>query len=238
MTEKLKKTWMLILGALLLVSLVFNVFLYTKKTGTEASAMQYKQNYIAATDSLKQIQLDNGNVLHEKAMYILKTEDLQKQLNISRQEYNDLETKLNSAIAALARAEAEVRVDTLRIPSDPIVMTDTLVSPFTWSDEYLVLGGTTIASPSFSLTEIDKIRMNVPLTMGITQDYKMFATTDNPYVTFTSIESVIDERIIPKKKRWSLGVTLGFGTTYGLAHKKFDYGPTLNFGLSYALCQF
>lgn len=238
MTQKTRNILTWVLGALLLVSIAFNVALLFKKGTVEDTAAQYRQNYIAAVDSLKQIKLDNGNTLHEKAMYILKTEDLQKQLNISRQEYQDLEKKLNSTIAALAKANARVRVDTIEIKSDPIVLADTLASPFAWSDKYLNISGMTVASPTFSYTKIDKIGMDVPLTIGITQDYKMFATTDNPYVTFTSIESVIDEKVLPKKKPWSIGVTLGFGATYGLCNKKFDVGPTAAFGLSYSFAQF
>ena len=76
--------------------------------------------------------------------------------------------------------------------------------------------------------------MNVPLMLGLTDDYKFWVKTDNPYVTFTNIDgAVIDNSSVKKDKRLHHGISLGFGFQYGLFGKQFDFGP--QFGYSFML---
>ena len=57
------------------------------------------------------------------------------------------------------------------------------------------------------------IKMNAPLTVGLTNDYKIFVTTSNPYVSFGEIDgAVIDNSVIkPRKKRFGWGLHGGIG---------------------------
>jgi hypothetical protein len=65
------------------------------------------------------------------------------------------------------------------------------------------------------------------LTIGLTNDYQIFATTPNPYIIFTDIEgSVIENSVLkPRKKRFSWGVQFGFGTMYDIIDKDLSIGP-------------
>lgn len=238
MATKTKNILTWVLGIALLVSLAANAYFLTRTDSLERQNAIYYQNYVAATDSLRTYQLDNGELLVAQKSYILETDELKQKLHISEKEYKDIEKKLNSTIQALTVAQGQVRIDTITIPGEPIIKSDTLVSRFAWGDDWLTLRGVTEASPSHSKTTIYNIMTGVPLTVGMTEDYQLFATTPNPYVTFTNITPALNSRLIPKKKRWSIGLSGGFGVMYGLNAKKFEVGPYIGVGIGYKLVEF
>ena len=75
-----------------------------------------------------------------------------------------------------------------------------------------------------------------PLTIGLTDDYKFFVVSDNPYLNITHINSnVIDGTNIYKKpKKWSISIQGGFGAQYDIISHNFGVGPYGGFGISYA----
>ena len=84
---------------------------------------------------------------------------------------------------------------------------------------------------------LDSVAMNVPLTVGLTDDYQIFVKTANPYVSFPSIDGAYikaPEKV--KSKHWNVGVQVGFGVQYGTIKKSFDVGPYVGFGVSYGWC--
>ena len=77
--------------------------------------------------------------------------------------------------------------------------------------------------------------MNLPITFGVTNDYKVFATSPNPYVKFTDMSSatIYGSSVAPKKKRWSFSAHAGIGVHYGLFGQAVDVGPYIGVGCSY-----
>ena len=57
-----------------------------------------EQNLLAANDTIKYYQLNNGDLLAEKYAYVLSEKNLRDQLNLTKQEVNDLKKKLNSQL--------------------------------------------------------------------------------------------------------------------------------------------
>ena len=49
-----------------------------------------EQNLLAANDTIKYYQLNNGDLLAEKYAYVLNEKNLREQLNFTKQEMNDL----------------------------------------------------------------------------------------------------------------------------------------------------
>ena len=82
-------------------------------------------------------------------------------------------------------------------------------------------------------TTIESLSMNVPLNVGLTNDYQIFVKTPNPYISFTNIEgAVIDNSILrPKKKRFSWGLHGGVGVMYDVIDKDIAIGPNASFGV-------
>jgi hypothetical protein len=78
--------------------------------------------------------------------------------------------------------------------------------------------------------------MNIPITFGVTDDYKVFATSPNPYVTFDDMTSatIYGSSIAPKRKQFHHGIFVGFGVNYGIITNKVDIGPSLGYGFMYS----
>jgi hypothetical protein len=73
------------------------------------------------------------------------------------------------------------------------------------------------------------------LEFGITEDYKVWAKSPNPYLVIEDISSatVYGSTIYPKKKRWSWGLQVGFGAGYDVISKRFVVGPYAGAGVEY-----
>lgn len=68
---------------------------------------------------------------------------------------------------------------------------------------------------------------------------KLDVYSNNPFVKFNQIEgSIINIPSIPSRKRFSLGVGLFVGPTYGFINKQFDVSVGLGFTLNYNLINF
>lgn len=187
------------------------------------------QNLVASTDSLKQLRLENGDLLYEKAAYILREKELQSKLDISTNEILDLKNKLNSSLAYISELEGGFKLDTVWQVRDSIVYADStyyfdFTNPFINLQGYHNLGATTI-------TNLD---IPISLKVGLTNDKQIFAISSNPYVQITSMEgAVLDGSLFnPKKPRFSHGLTVGLGIQYGIINQKVDLGPYIGYGLT------
>ena len=89
--------------------------------------------------------------------------------------------------------------------------------------------------------------MDVPLKIGTTKDNTWFVTTDNPYVSFSSLEGASLDKTKPK--RFSLSLHTGIGLSYGygisgstdeIIRNGWFFGPAIHIGagVSWKLFEF
>ena len=199
---------------ILLFALIACVFLFS--TCSKMKENKYLENNIKAlVDTVQVIELRNGNLMYENQLLILEKNELQKYMDVSKAEIRDLERKLNSQLAYINKLKAEIQVDTIHC-FDTLYYTPTgdLQIGFKYMDKYTEINGkTTVHDYTSANTTIDNIKMDVPITLGITDEYKFFATSDNPNVVFSDVNgAAISDRL--KKKRWGIGPTVSFGV-YG-----------------------
>ena len=195
-----------------------------------------EQNLRAAQDTIEVYQLRNGDLLYEKAAYILNEKNLHEQLNITEEEIKDLKNKLGSSFSSITSIGADVIYDTIYVKNDSIIYNDrNLDYRFSYADPWLALKGhTTILEDTTATTSLYDITVPVPLIVGVTKDNNIFVESKNPYLNITSIEgAVLADRA--KKSRWSLGVSLGIGAQYGLINKTLDVGPQVGIGICYKI---
>ncbi len=210
------------------------VYLYHRNSVKSQEIAQYEQNWKAAMDSVKYYKLENGNLLAERASFILSEQKMCKQLDMSNTELKELKKKLGSTIAQLAKVQSEVRVDSILIPSDPIYISqDSIIAPIQYRDSWMTLSGQYNYANGTGLTSIYNLSMDVPLTIGQTKDMQYFVTSSNPYVHVTDIVSTINEKVVPKKKHWGFGVSIGPSIGYDFHHKDIYYGIGGSIGLIY-----
>lgn len=193
------------------------------------------QNLIASRDKITELTLENGNLLTERSAYIVKNNELEEILNITKQEKKDIERKLNDKIAYISIIESNIKIDTLET-IDTVEIKDSIVDiKFNYNDKWLNFSGHTIYNSGISNTTIFNININTPLKVGLTDKYTIFVESENPYLNITNVEGAVVDRSIlyPKKKKWNLSLHGGIGVHYGLFGQEVDVGPYVGFGVSY-----
>lgn len=230
------KYWLMIVGELLL-------FLFITGTMSRYNSNKVdvlENNIIAYKDSLKTVSLKNGELLSYKQILILDNEAMRQELGITKKEVKDLEKQLDSKIAQINRLTSKIELkDTVYMKSDSVYMVSDDISTkiFKWSDNWTSLTanitGKSIYESNLSLYDIS---MKVPIELGVTNDYKIWAKSTNPNVIIEDITSVTlyGSKIYPKPKRLHHGISLGFGINYGMLSKQLDFGPSLIYGLTYS----
>ena len=194
------------------------------------------QNLLAAETELVAIKRENATLLYERNSYILENDELKEKLNISKRDIDALETQLKSKISYISKLQSLVRIDTVIVENVVEVKDSTTHIRFNYKDDWMNINGESFINfDKTSKTIFNNISVLAPLTIGLTDDYKIFATSENPYISFTSIEgSVIENSILTQKKTgWEFGVTFGAGLQYGLIYKNFDIGPNIGIGAVY-----
>lgn len=198
-----------------------------------------EQNLKAYKNDVRQLKLENGNLVKVRDSYILENCQLQEQFDLTKKEVNELQNKLNSTLAYISKIESNVYIDTVTCIVDSLVIDTTAVDTttkvhFRYNDDWLRLNGITKFDKQFS-TELYDIYMNVPLKVGLTNDYQIFVLSENPYVNFSKIEgaAINNSILVPKKKRWSWGVQGGIGIGYDLINKNISVGPYAGIGFQY-----
>ena len=200
------------------------------------SRKNWEHNYEVLQDSVEVIETKYGETLYENGSLILEKKELEEALNITKKQIKEYEKKLGSNLAYISNLEAQLKIkDTVTVTQ---VVHDTLSNSYlmNYKDEWLGFEEIfSLKSPSSPVLDVYNISMNVPLRVGLTDDYTIFVTSPNPYFNITSIEgAVIDgEKFAPKPKHWSFGVYGGFGVQYGLINKQLDAGPQGGFGIIY-----
>ena len=209
MKDKLKNSGLIILGILCLVLIGVTTCQHRDNSILE-------NNIAALNDTVHTYQLKNGELMYEKQGYILEKQELEKYLDISKKEVKELEKKLGSALATISKLQAQIRVDTLHMHDTLTVEPDsTYTNNFYYADDWLKVNGTSkIAFNPFDVsTTLNNISMTANLKVGMSKDNKWFATSDNPYLSFSQVEGANLES--PKQKRWSVSLQLGVGGFVG-----------------------
>lgn len=233
MTTQIKRSVLSALFALFVLGGTF-LYLYHRNSVKSQEIAQYEQNWMAAQDSVEHYRLKNGELLVERQSFVLSESELRSQLDMSKDEIKDLKKKLGSALAQVTKVQSEVRIDSIYIESTPTIVTvDTLSAPISFSDKWLALNGQVDYGSGKVRTNLYNISMSAPLTIGTAENGKFFVSTSNPYLHITDITSVISEKVVPKHRHWSIGVSAGPSVGYDFHHKDIYWGIGGMIGLQY-----
>ncbi len=200
----------------------------------------WEHNYRVMQDSVRVVETKYGEVLYERGSLILEKKELEDALGISRKQVKDYEKKLGSKLAYISKLEAELKVkDTMKIIE---VVHDTIANSYAghYEDKWLSFDQKFLANPFSPSFEVYNMQMNLPLKVGLTEDYTIFATSSCPYFNVSEIEgAVVDKsQFAQKPKRFGLSVYAGIGGQYDLIHKTLGVGPQVGVGISYNFLRF
>lgn len=237
MSEKIKKIlWYVAEIGIILLIISFICGYFSRKLNVS------EQNLRAATTELRHTKLRNGELLTARDSYIATINELNELLNISKNEIKELQRELDSKITYISQIESNVKIEYIEIVRDSIIYSDTthqrIVVPFQHDNQWISLNGENefIFGDTFNYnTKINEISMNVPLTVGLTNDYQIFVKSPNPYFNISSIEgAVIDKsKLYPKKKRFNWGLQGGMGVMYDLIDRDIAAGLYLGIGAEF-----
>lgn len=219
----------------IVILVVICIILLLSTTCTSQKNRIYKNNIDALRDSVHIEQLKNGELMSSKQMLILEKKQLEDYLGIAKKEIKEIEKKLDSKIAYIAKLEGQIQVDTVRLVDSVYVKGSTYYTQWTFKDQWLYLQGLTQFKDGTSVSQLNNLAMDVPLKLGITEDNQFFATTPNPYVGFSSIDGAALNQPT-KKYRWNIGIQVGFGMQYDLHRNALGYGPYIGVGGSWGWC--
>lgn len=200
------------------------------------------QNLSVFKGRLEQVELKNGELLASRDSYIATINDLEELIGVTKQEVRDIQRQLNSKVAYIAELEQNTKIEYIEVVKDSIIYVDNsaqkVIVSFHYNDNWLNFNG----ENEFALggefdckTTLRNIQMNTPLTVGLTNDYKIFVKSENPYVNFSSIEgAVIDNSVLkPRKTRFSWGLQAGIGAMYDVIDKGAVVGPYVGVGVGF-----
>lgn len=211
---------------------------WTRSCNLERENNNWKHNYEVLQDSVEVVETKNGELLFENGSLILEKNELQEALDLSKNQIKDYEKALGSSLAYISKLESELKIkDTITVTE---VIHDTLTNSYLmhYKDDWLKFDESfSLQNPYNPLMKVYNITMDVPLKVGIGDNYKIFVTSDNPYFNVTSIEgAVIDGSQFAKKpRRWTLSIYAGFGGQYDLIHKTFGVGPQIGGGVGFRI---
>ena len=190
------------------------------------------QNLIAYKGQLSEFELQNKNLLVAKDSYIATINDLEEQLDRTKKEAKEIQRQLDSKIAYISKIEQSVKVEYVEVVKDSLIYINNqhAIAKFHYNDEWMRFDGENefrFGNNFDYTTRVQNISITAPLTIGLTNDYQIFVTSPNPYITFTDIEgSVIENSVLrPRKKRFNWGLQFGFGTMYDVIKKDLAIGP-------------
>lgn len=230
-----KKTWIIIvLEALLFLGILGGV---VKCSNDKIDRLE--NNIVAYKTEMEVVKTQNGELMATKQSLMLSEAEMREELNMSKRELKDLKKTLADDIAYIAQLESMVAIpDTVYIQGDTVYIAgaDT-VKTFKWQDKWMGLSAKVVGNyVSDADLNIYDIYMDIPLEFGLTDGYKVFVKSPNPYVKFDEINSVVvmGSSVKEKEKRFHHGILVGFGVNYGLISNKFDIGPGVMYGFTYS----
>ena len=227
--------WLVIIIAILSA---FICIISIKGINLHHSNNNWKHNYEVLQDSVNVIRTRNGELLFENGSLILNKKNLEEALDLSKKQIRDYEKTLGSNLAYISKLESELKIkDTIKITK---IIRDTLSNSYSihYDDSWLKFDEVfSLHNPLTPEMSLYNISMNVPLKVGIGDNYNIFVTSPNPYFNITSIEgAVIDGSQFAKKpQRLNISVYVGVGGQYGLINRKIDVGPQVGIGIGFRL---
>jgi NOL1/NOP2/fmu family ribosome biogenesis protein len=231
-----RKSWIVIV----LEAIMFIILLGAISRCSSDKIDLLEHNISAYKSQIERVELENSNLLIAKESLILSESQAREELEMTKEETRELKKKLGSAVAQISKLQSQVEmVDTVYMKGDTVYVDKNYNATklFSWNDQWTSLKakvrGSSIQDSQLSIYDL---KMNIPITFGVTDDYKVFATSPNPYVTFEDITSatIYGSSVAPKRKRFHHGIFLGFGVNYGLITKSLDIGPSLGYGFTYS----
>ena len=223
------RVYIYIILIILFILLIYNNINIYKKNAI------YKENIETLLDSVHTLYTSNGELLSYKQSYILAKKDLESYIDISTKERREIERKLNSSLAYIAKLESSLQIDTIYTRDSVVIDNTKTIIYFDYKDKWVTLQGNTKIEDNDYSTMLSSLQMNVPLKLGLTEDRKIFVSSDNPYLNIASIDGAAIENslLYPKKKKWNIGIQLGVGACYDILHTNIAIGPYVGVGISY-----
>lgn len=230
-----KKSWIIIV----LETLLFLCIIGTVVKCSNDKIERLEHNIGAYKDKIELVETTNGELMATKQSLMLSEQELREELDMSKKELKELKKTLADDIAYIAKLESSIAVpDTVYMKGDTVrVVGNDTIKSFNWKDDWLGFKadvmGSTIENSNMNIYDIF---MDVPLEFGLTDGYKVFVKSPNPYVKFNEINSVVvnGSSVKKKEKRFHHGILVGFGVHYGLSQRNFDFGPGVMYGLTYS----
>ena len=232
---KLGKRVTMVLALVLCLVIAFASY---KISSLDRDLTKANQNLSAVTDTVHALELKNGEIVEWNQSLILDKNQLSNRLEQEELDRKEIEKKLNSRISSLSNIISNFSMDTIFMVDTLEVIDDsTRLSEFRYADDWLTVSGRTLFSGIVSETHIDNLSVRVPITIGLTEDLKLFIHSPNPNVTIELMKNYIVDNsgVLKKRSRWSLGLYGGFGMQYGLLGKTIDFGPQFGIGVSYRI---
>lgn len=197
-----------------------------------------ENNLNAATEKIEILKTTNGDLLAKNRSYITTINSLEDYINISKKEVKDLQKTLDDKILYISELETLIDIKPTEVHDTTVIYKDSTFNfTFNFSDKWYKLIGNSSFDYNRVKTEINTLYVNVPLHVGLTDDWKIFVTTQNPYVIFDSVEgALLDKEVYlkqQKKKRLGISISLGIYTGYDLFDKSIYIGPGAGCGISY-----
>ncbi len=227
---KIKK----LLWILGIIPIIFILFVCINRYYYNA-AQTSEHNLKVLRDSIQTLTLKSGEQVSTINSYILEKKELEQYLDISKTEIKELEKKIGkisyiSNIKTVTKYDSIYIIDTVTIHQD-----NSLSFDINYYDDWLEFNGKTNIKDSIATTTIDKISIPVPLQVGITNDYRIWVKSKNPYLTITSLDGAVisGSRLNKKQKHFGIGVSAGYGIQYDLINKRIGTGPYIGIGINY-----
>ena len=222
----------------------------------------HDQNLRALNDTITLVRNKAGDLVAEKSSFVSTIEDLEKANKDLYDETQKEIGRLNSIIKSNVTASTGGFVVSNELKRYPDGNTYGLL--FEKSSVDSTLKWTVEGESRFKLTgqnleagetEIFKNEMNLSIVLGFKKqdngDYKVFARSASPNVTFDSLSGVL---IIPKpdevdpiftpgitkekNKKFGVGVQLGYGALFDFKNQRLSSGPYFGLGISYNIIKF
>ena len=173
-----------------------------------------ENNLNAATEKIEVLKTVNGDLLAKKQSYVTTINDLEDYINISKKEIKDLQKALDDKILYISELETLIDIKPTEVHDTTVVYKDSTFNfTFNFHDKWYELIGNSSFDYNRVKTEINTLYVNVPLRVGLTDDWKIFVTTQNPYVVFNDIEGALLDKDVylkqQKKKKWGISISLG-----------------------------
>ena len=197
-----------------------------------------ENNLNAATEKIEVLKTANGDLLTKTRSYITTISDLEDYINISKKEIKDLQKALDDKILYISELETLIDIKPTEVHDTTVVYKDSTFNfTFNFRNKWYELIGNSSFDYNRVKTEINTLYVNVPLRVGLTDDWKIFVTTQNPYVVFNDVEGALLDKDVylkqQKKKKWGISLSLGMYAGYDLFDKSVYIGPGAGCGISY-----